>query len=380
MVIASLIGFQVCIVLAPLVIPFWVFSGQNRIFSWFWKTSVGACVLPIAVGTGWGIFLVMVHQFSIYRNLSVVAIFAGWVMQLIFICAGVWFMSRFIKETTAEVFSGHLLSTLFFAGQVLGGGTRLAGAMIPDKMKFQAAQRVMGWNKSGWMPSGLVNSSRNYMSTERAFAEQSIQDAAASGPHRSTSLGWIASRPWGKKRINESAGQVLKNATAALRTGDTDTAQYWLAMLSKPREQEFVNFLWRKLAPHERQAVGRFLAATDLGIGDQGPALRTDPLGRPLDPKLQPRETQMREWYQLGRDLMEIYRDESLPHGAEAAKLKRVAEKHTPGKTIPTQDLRAERLDPALFDVFAVGPHANEYNIDLWPHLPRQRARRAGTT
>jgi hypothetical protein len=334
MILASLVGFQVCIVLAPLVIPLWVFSGNNQVFSWFTKTTLGSCALPVAVGSGWGTFLVLIHQFSI-TNGSVINLLAGSMMQLVFVCAGVWFMARFIKATTGDLFSGHLLSTMFYAQSVLSGSGRLLGGMLPDHMKFRLSQGLMSANSKGRMPSGLMNSARNYMTTTRNFGEQSLVDAAQNGPMRSASLGWVARQPWGMQRINQTASQLMKNANASLRQGDVGSAQHWLAALTKPREQEFINFLWRKLSPTERQHLGRHLAGLDVGIGDTGvaPHMRVSPAYGVPHPtsRLTRAQTEVGQDIAAGRKIMEQIRDLETPWGKQAFRLGEVAAKMTPG-------------------------------------------------
>ena len=42
-VLASLIGLQICIVLAPLFIPLWVYGTDASLFSWFARTVGGRC-------------------------------------------------------------------------------------------------------------------------------------------------------------------------------------------------------------------------------------------------------------------------------------------------------------------------------------------------
>jgi hypothetical protein len=350
MILASLVGFQVCIVLAPLVIPLWVFSGNNEVFGWFTKTTLGSCALPIAVGSGWSIFLVLIHQFSI-MNHSVIGLLAGWMMQLVFVCAGIWFMARFLKATTGELFSGHLLATMFYAQSVLSGSGKLLGGLLPDKTKFGLSQRLMSANSKGRMPSGLMNSARNYMTTTRNFGEQSLVDAAQNGPMRSASLGWVARQPWGMQRINQTASQLLKNANASLRQGDVGSAQHWLAALTKPREQEFINFLWRKLSPTERQHLGRHLAGLNVGIGDTGiaPHTRTASPFAGMPTRISPAygvphptshltraETQVGEDIKAGRKVMEGIRDPKTTWGKVGEQLGKVAMTQTPGPNVRT--------------------------------------------
>src|SRR5262245_54134029 len=113
----SLIGYQTCIVLAPLMIPFWVYSGSATLWMWFARTALGGLVLPSVLGLGWGMEVTLTHQLDgtllantaagVVPGVGTLFLLKGVavaIVQILIILAGAWFMGRLVKGTTGEFF------------------------------------------------------------------------------------------------------------------------------------------------------------------------------------------------------------------------------------------------------------------------------------
>jgi hypothetical protein len=230
MVLASLVGFQVCVVLAPLVIPLWIFSGQNQVFSWFTKTVIGATILPVVVGVGWAVFLDLIHQFSVTQNPSVITIFAGWVLELVFVIAGVWFMTRFIKATTGEVFaSQNLLSTVFMAEATLMMTNRMAWGAMGHQTALRAAAGVLNHGARHYVPHAMMAHAQGLLSSDAGTQTVVEQVVSSQTPARNAAAD-AASR-LEPRLFPRMADQRVSNAEAALRAGHPDEAAEWIAPL-----------------------------------------------------------------------------------------------------------------------------------------------------
>lgn len=169
LIMASTIAFEVCVILSPLVIPIWVYGRDASVFSWYYKTVLGALALPVAVGVGWGVVVRLTHQLDqntgdvlphicSANNAATCSNQPGWAMiaQLIVLLAGIVFMGKFIRATTGELFSGHgLLTNLFLLESTMLGSGRIlgrAGAFVPQRMALASHRNLSRFGASGWMP------------------------------------------------------------------------------------------------------------------------------------------------------------------------------------------------------------------------------------
>jgi hypothetical protein len=224
MVLASLVGFQVCVVLAPLVIPLWIFSGQNQVFSWFTKTVIGASILPVVVGVGWAVFLDLIHQFSVTQNPSVITIFAGWVLELVFVFAGVWFMTRFIKATTGEVFASQsLLSTIFMSEAVFMMSSRMTRGMMGHGAMTRFSGAVLDRaGKGKYTPHGLVTRAQQEYSGHLGARSAVMERVRTNEPTRYAMVPTMEAAQPGVLRAGRNV--VFRNAWVAAKNGDWDYA------------------------------------------------------------------------------------------------------------------------------------------------------------
>jgi len=152
LMLSSMVGYQICIVLAPLVIPIWVYSGNTGVFGWFFKTVVGALAVPVAVGIGWGVLLVLTHGLDPQRKHE-----TWWMLlpghfwqrgvQIAFLIAGIWFLWKLIQATTGELFRGQgLLATIFYAQGAMMTSARIARNVMPRGLNNWAYRRFAGAN------------------------------------------------------------------------------------------------------------------------------------------------------------------------------------------------------------------------------------------
>jgi hypothetical protein len=218
MVLASLVGFQVCVVLAPLVIPLWIFSGQNQVFAWFAKTVIGATILPVAVGVGWGVFLDLIHEFSVVQNPSVITVLGGSVLELVFVLAGVWFMTRFIKATTGEVFASQNLLTTIFLMESVGHMTgRMVGRVAPQALvnAFAAAPGVQRLAARGLLPHRMTQFVNAHNNAQMGLVGQVGSWMQVNSQARKLAAGLMTPR-----QVQKGADIVWDNAVASLRAGN----------------------------------------------------------------------------------------------------------------------------------------------------------------
>jgi hypothetical protein len=266
--LASLIGFQICVVLAPLVIPFWVYSGQNQVFSWFAKTVGGALALPIALAVGWGIVIDMVHQMAVtspgqQSGLGGPVGLAAWMLTVIVIGAGVWFMSKFVRATTGELFSGHLLSTLFLAESTLLMSSRLAGAAMPSRMKDAASRRVLGMNRGGWMPTGLVRGAEQHLMGRTSLVGAARQEIATNGQVRDGVADLLTDAELAQPVLIQ-----LQNAHAsAMKGGNLRNAQSIAEQFTDARHEQLLMDAFARLPANRKVEVARQALALSSRAG-----------------------------------------------------------------------------------------------------------------
>jgi hypothetical protein len=253
--IASLIGYQICVVLAPLVIPIWVYSGQNQVFSWFVKTTGGALILPLAVATGWGVIVDMVHDMSQHFSGSVGGVVGGvvqWMLTVIVIAAGVWFMGKFVKATTGELFSGHLLTTMFLAGSVMALGGKALSAATPNVAKH-ALSRGVAWADShgagGLLPSGMTRAAEGYLARRMGLIG-TVKDWARNNQYARHVM--IDSMP--RQALEEAADHTQNLARSAFERGDMDQGRTYLSWLT-PHRAELATLAFERMAPADQYRV-----------------------------------------------------------------------------------------------------------------------------
>jgi hypothetical protein len=289
LVLASLVGFEVCIVLAPLVIPLWIFSGQNQVFSWFTRNVIGSTLLPIVVGVGWAVFLDMLRNFARQQSPrititpvggqllplpswdNVLFLLGGWVPEMVFVCVGVWFMTKFIRATTGEVFaSQNLLSTLFLTESVLLMTGRMAGRVLPQRtFDWFATRRPVQWlNSHRWLPHATARFMNAHNLARMSMVGQVANWIQVHGPARNAMAALMT-----PAELGEGAAVVYNNALAALESGNYNTGEGNAATIvedfSADRQQRIAWEAYRRL-PMARQiqlAAATFAKMDSVGLG-----------------------------------------------------------------------------------------------------------------
>jgi hypothetical protein len=222
--LASLIGYQICVVLAPLAIPFWVYSGQNQVFSWFAKTVAGGLVLPIALAVGWGTIVDMLHVLGVHNHVSVQGDIAAWMLEVIFITAGVWFMGKFVKATTGELFSSqNLLSTVFMSEAVLLMSSRMGRSAVGHGTMTKLSGRVLERAGRGkYTPHGLVARAQQEYSGHLGVRSAVMERVRTNEPTRFAMVPTMEGAQPGILRAGRNV--VYRNAWVAAKNGNFDYA------------------------------------------------------------------------------------------------------------------------------------------------------------
>jgi hypothetical protein len=280
LILASLVGYQICMILAPLVIPLWVHSGQNSLFMWFAKTAGGALILPVIVGVGWGAIVAMTHQLDITSAESVwlpMKMIAATTIELVFIAAGVWFMGGFIKGTTGELFGSRgVLGTLFLAEATLLMTTRMAGAAMPQGAAYAATRKFAGLMSKGWMPRGLARMAHNVSSEQIGRVMQLTSLLETDGAARR-----IVARFMGPQ-IGQFTKVMRDSIAADIVNGNVHTAAQKAAWFNKENWEQLSWQAYRQMPIQEKwklaEQMWSYMSNTGLGnsqlkaMEDQGRA------------------------------------------------------------------------------------------------------------
>jgi hypothetical protein len=271
MAMASLMAYQICIVLAPLLIPLWVYGPDAGLFRWFGRTVVGGLVAPIFIAAGWATVIVIVHQFD--QNV-------GSIIQPLILTVGIWFLAKLLAATSLELFRStgaiSMLQSVFFAESAMSGSLRLAGGLITPRWRERFASKVIGMSvdkdRGGWLPfthwhghyyvpEAMARSARNIALQQRQYAASVFAAASRNGNARRALVG--AMDP---QRIKDAGSLALLDIQTKDRAGDFKGMAQTIAMLEFGGE-EALGMLAAQMAnlPDQVQLADFLVANSTVG-------------------------------------------------------------------------------------------------------------------
>ncbi len=254
MLLASVLGYQVCIVAAPLFIPLWVYGSDVGLFTWFSRAAGGALVLPLAMGVSWATVVTLTHRSG--------SGLVGFAMMT----AGVWFMGKLVSATSGELFRNHSFSgamaSLFFTESAILNSMRIGGAVMPVAAHHWVA-RLTAKGGRGQL-QGLMQHGERVFTAERGMVSTVLSRLETNSALRRVMAGWI-----GVERLREHAIIQSRSVRALMRAGNWLGASQLVADFDKanwergtigafnrlPIDQQ-VKLAYRAVA-HGRTGLGR---------------------------------------------------------------------------------------------------------------------------